>query len=193
MKIKKMLPIKRQNSLHTFIDCKSILELKMCPNINKNPIAHKKSMDLPYHTNQYFENKEKNGKGYLITKLILSSSVRKFVSRFLSGKRNTPEVNPSFELFLWMKERKDIWKIETRENANFDIEISELIEINILVENAVNLYDVLGGDKILLGEEVNQEIEIRKKEETEENKERMDEEINTRGNKKKRKNKDIIF
>ena len=92
-----------------------------------------------------------------------------------------------------MKERKDIWKIETRENANFDIEISELIEINILVENAVNLYDVLGGDKILLGEEVNQEIEIRKKEETEENRERMDEEINTRGNKKKRKNKDIIF
>ncbi len=57
-----------------------------------------------------------------------------------------------------MKERKDIWKIETSENANFDIEISELIEINILVENAINLYDVLGGDKILLGEEVNKEI-----------------------------------
>ncbi len=92
-----------------------------------------------------------------------------------------------------MKERKDIWKIETRENANFDIEISELIEMNILVENAINLYDVLGGDKILLGEEVNQEIEIRNKEETEENRERTDEEINTRGNKKKRKNKEIIF
>ncbi len=153
------------------------------------PIPEDKVLQL----NQYFENKEKKGKGYLITKLILSSSVRKFISRFLSGKRNTPELNPSFELFLWMKERKDIWKIETRENANFDIEISELIEINILVENAVNLYDVLGGDKILLGEEVNQEIEIRNKEETEENRERTDEEINTRGNKKKRKNKEIIF
>ena len=76
MKIKKMLPIKRQNSLHTFIDCKSILELKMCPNINKNPIAHKKSMDLPYHTNQYFENKEKSRKASCHSKIILKPIIK---------------------------------------------------------------------------------------------------------------------
>ena len=76
MKIKKMLPIKRQNSLHTFIDCKSILELKMCPNINKNPIAHKKSMDLPYHTNQYFENKEKSRKPSCHSKIILKPIIK---------------------------------------------------------------------------------------------------------------------
>ena len=71
-----MLPIKRQNSLHTFIDCKSILELKMCPNINKNPIAHKKSMDLPYHTNQYFENKEKSRKASCHSKIILKPIIK---------------------------------------------------------------------------------------------------------------------
>jgi serine/threonine protein phosphatase PrpC len=76
MKIKKMLPIKRQNSLHTFIDCKSILELKMCPNINKNPFAHKKSMDLPYHTNQYFENKEKSRKASCHSKIILKPIIK---------------------------------------------------------------------------------------------------------------------
>ena len=76
MKIKKMLPIKRQNSLHTFIDCKSILELKMCQNINKNPIAHKKSMDLPYHTNQYFENKEKSRKASCHSKIILKPIIK---------------------------------------------------------------------------------------------------------------------
>ena len=36
--------------------------------------------------NQYFENKEKKGKGYLITKLILSRLIIKFLSRFLTGK-----------------------------------------------------------------------------------------------------------
>ena len=36
--------------------------------------------------NQYFENKDKKGKGYLITKLILSRLVRKFISRFFNWK-----------------------------------------------------------------------------------------------------------
>ena len=62
MKIKNILPIKRQNSQHTFIDCKTILELKTGQNVNKCPVTHKKSMDLPNYTNQFFEKNEKNRK-----------------------------------------------------------------------------------------------------------------------------------
>jgi len=60
MKIKNILPIKRQNSQHTFIDCKTILELKTGQNVNKCPITQKKSMDLPNYTNQFFEKNEKS-------------------------------------------------------------------------------------------------------------------------------------
>ena len=62
MKIKNILPIKRQNSQHTFIDCKTILELKTGQNVNKCPVTQKKSMDLPNYTNQFFEKNEKNRK-----------------------------------------------------------------------------------------------------------------------------------
>ena len=43
--------------------------------------------------NEHFEKKDSTGKGYLITKLVLSSAVRKFISRFLSGKRSVQEIN----------------------------------------------------------------------------------------------------
>ena len=56
--------------------------------------------------NQYFENKDKKGKGYLITKLILSSLVRKFISRFLTGKWNSLQINP----IIYMEYREDIWE-----------------------------------------------------------------------------------
>jgi len=62
MKIKKILPIKRQNSQHTFIDCKTILELKTGQNVNKCPVTQKKSMDLPNCTNLFFEKNEKSRK-----------------------------------------------------------------------------------------------------------------------------------
>ena len=76
--------------------------------------------------NEHFDKKDSTGKGYLITKLVLSSAVRKFISRFLSGKRNEQEVNCNFELFTYMQYREDIWKIEVRENNNFERELSEL-------------------------------------------------------------------
>ena len=76
--------------------------------------------------NQHFEKKEKNGKGYLISKIILSSSLRKFISRFLSGKRNELEINPDFELFNYMEYREDIWESQINQSSFFDEEISEL-------------------------------------------------------------------
>ena len=141
--------------------------------------------------NEHFEKKDSTGKGYLITKLVLSSAVRKFISRFLSGKRSVQEINCNFELFTYMQYREDIWKIEVRENNNFERELSELIQIKILAKNAINLYDVLGGDKILLGEEVKKEIQIKEKKIEEENKEKIEEERNN--NRRRRRNNDIIF
>ena len=75
-----------------------------------------------------------------------------------------------------MEYREDIWKRETRENVNFTRELSELNDIKILVKNAVNLYDELGGDKNLLGVEVKNEIQNEEKKLEEENWQKIEEE-----------------
>ncbi len=76
-----------------------------CKNNTVNNYKVSIPKDKVLKLNQYFENKEKKGKGYLITKLILSTSVRNFISRFLTVKINTPEVNPSSKLFIYMEYR----------------------------------------------------------------------------------------
>ena len=143
--------------------------------------------------NEHFEKKDNAGKGYLITKVILSSAVRKFISRFLSGKRNEQEVNCNFELFTYMQFREDIWKKEVRENNNFERELSELIQINILAKNSIDLYEVLGGDNILLGEEVKKEIQIKENKMQEEMKEKEEEERTNINRGRRRRNQEIIF
>ena len=80
-----------------------------------------------------------------------------------------------------------------RENNNFEKELSELIQINILAKNAINLYDALGGDKILLGEEVKKEIQIKEKKMQEEIKEKTEEERNNISRGRRRRNQEIIF
>ena len=109
--------------------------------------------------NDYFQ------KNNLISKKNLSSVVRKFISRDLSGKRNEPnfyiDFNPDFpnyELFQYLKNKKELWKKEIRENPNFNNVLDKLIEIQILVCNSIKLYDILGGDKDLLGEPVKEEM-----------------------------------
>ena len=142
---------------------------------------------------EYFEKKEGVKKGYLITKKILSSAVRKFISRFLSGTRSQQEVNRDFELFTYMKYREDIWKIEVRENDNFEKELSELIQIGILAKNAIKLYDFLGGDEFLLGEEVKKEIQNKEEKIKEEKEKKIEEERNNNNRNRRRRNNEIIF
>ena len=84
------------------------------------------------------------------------------------------------ELILFMKNREDIWKQEIRESVNFESELNEIENIQILVCNSINLYDVLGGDKYLLGDSVNREIQ---------NEERQIERDNQNDERRKRKMK----
>ena len=142
--------------------------------------------------NDYFQ------KNNLISKKNLSSVVRKFISRDLSGKRNEPnfyiDFNPDFpycELFQYLKNKKELWKKEIRENPNFNNVLDKLIEIQILVCNSIKLYDILGGDKDLLGEPVKEEM--RKEEEKKQEKENEQKEGKKNIKKKKQNNNIIIF
>jgi len=160
----------------------------------------KKNTDKIYSTNinedklnqlnQFFHI---NGK--LITKTILSSVIRKFISRDLSGKRNEQnyyiDFNPDFpncELFQYLKNKKELWKKEIRENRYFNNLLDKLIEINIFVCNSIKLYDFLGGDEILLGEPVKNEIQNEEEKKEEKEKKKKVEKKNKKLNKK-----NIIF
>ena len=120
--------------------------------------------------------------------------MRKLVSRFLSGKREEQDISPEGELLLFLQYRGDIWKKEIRENANFEKEISELSEFKILIRHAIDLYDVLGGDKILLGEEVKKDIQNQEEKKIEEqNKQRIEERINNRNRSRRNRVQETIF
>ncbi len=108
------------------------------------------------------------------------------------GKENN-KISPQNELFLYLQNREDIWKKEIKDNANFDEEISQLSEIKILVQHSIDFYDVLGGDKILLGDEVIKEIKNQEEKKIEEeNKKKNDERINNRRTRRNRNN-EVIF
>ena len=108
----------------------------------------------------YFKKKDETKKGYLITKLILSGAVRKFISRVLTGQRDDREINPNFEIFGFMEYKEDIWKNEVFNNANFSEELNELSEFDIHIENAVDLYDILGGIKAEIGSLIDVVIDV---------------------------------
>ena len=73
---KKILPIKKQNSLHSFIHCKNIIDLKMLPETNEYPKSHKNSLDLPFHLTQVPEKIEKTRKKSHQPKIILKPIIK---------------------------------------------------------------------------------------------------------------------
>ena len=149
--------------------------------------------DIKNKINEYFKKKEE-GNGYLIKKVDLSSAVRKLISKFLSGKREEQEISPDSELLMFLQWRGDFWKKEIRENANFEKEISELSTFKILIKHSIDLYDVLGGDTILLGEEVKNNIQIQEEKKIEEqNKQRIEERTNNRIRSRRNRTTETIF
>ena len=125
--------------------------------------------------NQYFENNEEKK---LIKKIILATSVRKFISRFLSGKRGDNEIKEEEELLYFIQYKEEIWPKEVFNNELFEKEFEEMSKtFKILVNESLHFYDVLGGDMILLGDK--KEFEEKKIEYPQENNNYLkDDEIN---------------
>ena len=187
---------KTEFTLHKLFSVYEYFELLCYDDFKKNTNIEY-SVKLPeekiIRINNYFNEKDK-GNGYLITKIVLSGAVRKLISRFLSGKREEQDISPQNELFLYLQYREDIWKKEIKDNANFDKEISELSEFKILVQHSIDLYDVLGGDKNLLGDEVIKEMEIQEEKRIEEeNKQKIEERNNNRNRSRRNRMQEVIF
>ena len=90
--------------------------------------------------------KNKDNKNY-IKKIDLANATRKFISRYLAGKRSQSEINENGMLFDYLN-RIDLWE-KNIDNTNFENEFSELAKIKFTVGEGKDFYDLLGGDSQL--------------------------------------------
>ena len=89
----------------------------------------------------------------IITKKILADAVRKFVSRFLTGKRQEMDIDENGDLFLFIPYKGELWPKNLTDEMKFDIEIASIQEKfnaknKIKVKQAVKLYRLLKPEEI---------------------------------------------
>ena len=149
----------------------------------------KKNIDPSYKEQIAEEKKEKIEKYFsehpnnILNKLIISTTIRKFISRSLVGIREDIEIGANIELFSILIYKEDCWNKEIFTNALFVQEIEGLQQLDIKVGEILNLYEILGGDSVLLGEIVKNKVE----EKVEENKKQPKKDKNKRKNKQGKK------
>ena len=90
----------------------------------------------------YYKNNNDNKNN--IKKLELAGAVRKFISRYLAGKRSQSEIGEDKMLFDYLI-RVDLWE-RNIDAPNFEKEFFELSKFKITVGEGKDFYDKLGGD-----------------------------------------------
>ena len=195
----------------TFNDFPNYFKIPIdCKNLFKNPFTisqiisvyeyfellcfdeFKKNIDPCYKKEISKEKKEMIEKYFvdhpntLLTKLIISTTIRKFISRSLVGIREDLDIGDNIELFGILHYKEDCWNKEIYTNYQFDEQIDELTKLDIKVGEILNLYEILGGDKVLLGEIVKNKVQ----EKEEEDKKQIKKE--KKKDKKKKKKKEVF-
>jgi len=116
--------------------------------------------------NTYFNNENEK----LISKMLIATTVRRLISRFLSGKRGENEVKEDENLLYFLQAKEEFWNKDLFNNPKFDEEFETMIySFTVNVNQAIKFYDILGGDKELLGdkkefEEINENNNNKNKE-----------------------------
>ena len=91
----------------------------------------------------------KDDKKYNIKKVELASAIRKFISRYIAGKRSQSEINEDKMLFDYLN-RVDLWARNIDDDPAFEKDYFELSSLKITVGEGKDFYDILGGDSQLL-------------------------------------------
>ena len=116
-------------------------------NIN-NEYKKEINNEVTIEINRFFE--EKAGGKSIINKLNLSTSIRRFISKYLSGERGENEVNENNRLMQELK-RPDLWDYLFVEHPYFETEMDKIDKkFEFIVGQAMDLYEKLGTDEKLL-------------------------------------------
>ena len=85
----------------------------------------------------------------------------KFISRYLSGIREDEEIKPNEDLFEYLRYKSDLWDLNIFNDSQFDEELNKLSsDLLIEVRHSVNFYDILGGDKQIYEEKLEDVIKV---------------------------------
>ena len=126
----------------------------------------KKNID-PHYKSEQGINKEKiekiekyfNDGNAFINKVFLATAIRRFISRYLVGLREDMQTNCTNPLFSYLEIKEDCWDFELTRNKNlFTSSIEEFKKSDISVNEGLKLYELLGGDDVLLGDIVKNHI-----------------------------------
>ena len=88
----------------------------------------------------------------------LAGAIRKFISRYLAGKRSQSEIGEDKMLFDYLI-RVDLW-VRNIDDPKFEKEFFELSKFKITVGEGKDFYDKLGGDNELLNLFIKEEENI---------------------------------
>ena len=85
--------------------------------------------------------------------MLLATTVRRFISRFLSGKRGENEIKEDEKLLYFIQAKEEFWAKEIFNDPKFENEFEQMVDsFDVKVNQAIIFYNVLGGDKELLGD-----------------------------------------
>ena len=117
----------------------------------------------------YYDEKNNNeDNNIIITKIDLCSAIRKFISRYLSGKSDE-SLNPKNKLKNYLI-NIELWPINFAENDIIEEEINKIFgEVDVEIAQSKKLFEFLGGD-------ISKLEEIKKKYEEKEKKKPLDKE-----------------
>jgi hypothetical protein len=145
---------KNNNSftISTLINLFEVVEL-FCWDIIRENLDKKYLQDIneniKIQIDKYFEdNSLKKSNNIIKSKIDLCSAIRKFISRYLSGK-SYENINPKNNLKIYLI-NSELWPINYAE-SDIDDEINQIFgNVDIELAHSVKLYDHLGGDKSIL-------------------------------------------
>ena len=138
IKINQLIEVYEYIELQCFEEFKDNLNNRYKDEINKDD--SKKYI-------QFIENLETKSK---LTKLILAKAVRKFICRYICGKRDDEQFHKDENIFNILKERNEIWDKEFLDYKNYDEIFKELTDnINLTQNYILDFYNILNCDEKL--------------------------------------------
>ena len=158
--------------LYEYIELQCFEEFK--DNLN-NRYKDEISKDNSIKYIKVIENLEKKSE---LTKLILAKAVRKFICRYISGKRDDERFHKDSNIFTILTERNEIWDKKFLDSKNHDEIFQELTDNIDLTQNYIlDFYNILNCDEKLkiMKNNLSRNLDIHKRKEKKKRKKKSQE------------------